>query len=437
MPWVSSTRTSPGAQRANPAEQKKEKVRGIHPANRAQIWLLVRVHERGDAQQQQKVPEAQKNRLPSPESIYCSPDAEAKKTLELLCFELIASARYISSDTRRSRVEAEAALGTSTLIFNAIFFMGFHLEKDEPVGSGFQRILLEQATRLLEDVASADKDLEEAIHEVRKRCKRVRSVARLLRPHAEGLYRQENATFRNVARGLSPFRDADVRLKTFDELVSRAGESDRFAALRKLMRGDDHHGQKELLEKQLSLTKEEAKAAQQRFENAHMPNDIAFKLIEPGLRSSYKRGRRAMSRAFAKGREIDFHEWRKRVKDLGYQMRILRELWPALLKRTRSELDKVGDLLGEEHDLTIVRNTAVQYADSDISKEDLRDLLTLAERRKIELQAEAQAIGRRVYAERPRDFVRRIQIYWRTWHGEIPSPADRPVASPEPAALLA
>ena len=93
-----------------------------------------------------------------------------------------------------------------------ISFMGFRLEKDETVGSGFQRILREQTARLSEDLASADKDPEKAIHEVRKRCKRVRAVARLLRPNAKALYRQENAAFRNIARRLSRFRDADVRL---------------------------------------------------------------------------------------------------------------------------------------------------------------------------------------------------------------------------------
>jgi CHAD domain-containing protein len=105
--------------------------------------------------------------------------------------------------------------------------MAFRLEKDETVGSGFQRILREQTARLSEDLASADKDLEKAIHEVRKRCKRVRAVARLLRPNAKALYRQENAAFRDIARGLSPFRDSDVRLEAFDDLVSRIDEPER------------------------------------------------------------------------------------------------------------------------------------------------------------------------------------------------------------------
>ena len=299
--------------------------------------------------------------------------------------------------------------------------MGFHLERDETVGSGFQRILVEQTARLSEDLASADKDLEKAIHEVRKRCKRVRAVARLLRPNAKALYRQENAAFRDIARGLSPFRDADVRLEAFDDMVSRTDELKQFAAFREML-GDRHRDETKLLEEKLSWTAKEVHAAQERLKEAQISNGT-FKLIDPGLRDSYRRGRRAMSKAYDKPEETAFHEWRKRVKDFGYQMQTLRELWPPVLKRLRSELDQLGDLLGKEHDLTLVRN-AVLKADRGNRKEDLRALLGLLEHRQFELQAAAQTIGRRVYAEKAREFVRRIRVYWETWQAEIPAPQD-------------
>jgi hypothetical protein len=55
----------------------------------------------------------------------------------------------------------------------------------------------------------------------------------------------------------------------------------------------------------------------ERLKEADMSNAAAFKFIEPGLLDSYKRGRRAMSSAYDKPEETAFHEWRKRVKDLG------------------------------------------------------------------------------------------------------------------------
>ena len=109
----------------------------------------------------------------------------------------------------------------------------------------------------------------------------------------------------------------------------------------------------------------------------------------------------------------------KTSKDLGYQMQILRDRWPAVLKRLRSELDKLGDLLGKDHDLTVVRNTVLKRADRGISEDDRRAFLALTEDRKLQLQAEAQAIGSRIYAEEPGDFTRRIHVYWETWTREV------------------
>jgi CHAD domain-containing protein len=78
-------------------------------------------------------------------------------------------------------------------------------------------------------------------------------------------------------------------------------------------------------------------------------------------------------------------------------MRILRELWPAVLGRLRKQLDKLGDLLGKYHDLAVLRSAALEQID-DISGKTVREFLELVESRKLELQTEAQTIGERVYA---------------------------------------
>jgi CHAD domain-containing protein len=174
--------------------------------------------------------------------------------------------------------------------------MGYRLEKDEQLGAGFRRILIEQTERLSDALASADENFEEAIHEVRKRCKRVRAVARLLRPHARELYRRENAAFRDIARRLSPFRDAHVQVETFDELVSRALERERFAGLKDLMPVNINRNE-ELLKKQLSATRDAVRAAQKRLEEIRISDGPPSQLIGAGLRINYQRGRRAMARA--------------------------------------------------------------------------------------------------------------------------------------------
>ena len=92
-----------------------------------------------------------------------------------------------------------------------------------------------------------------------------------------------------------------------------------------------------------------------------------------------------MERAYDKPEATAFHEWRKHVKDLGYQMQILRNLWPAVFKRVRGELDTLGDLLGKEHDLTVMRDVIVKNAHVAIVQEDLQAFLALTEEREFQL----------------------------------------------------
>lgn len=301
--------------------------------------------------------------------------------------------------------------------------MGYRLEKDEQLGAGFRRILIEQTERLAEALASADENLEEAIHEVRKRCKRVRAVARLLRPHARELYRRENAAFRDIARRLSPFRDAHVQVETFDQLVSRAPERERLAGLKDLIPVAISRNE-EMLKKQLSATRDDVRAAQKRLEALRISDGPPPQLIGAGLRVNYQRGRRAMEGAYDKPEPTAFHEWRKHVKDLGYQTQILRNLWPPVFKRLKGELDTLGDLLGKEHDLTVMRNVMLKNVHGAIVQDDLQAFLALTEEREFQLQAEAETIGRRIYAERSKDFIRRVFVYWDTWQAEVPAPKN-------------
>jgi hypothetical protein len=51
---------------------------------------------------------------------------------------------------------------------------------------------------------------------------------------------------------------------------------------------------------------------------------------------------------------------------------------------------------------------------------DLEALIALIDRRRGELQLEAKWLGERVYAERPRAFIGRLQVYWQAWRSDAP-----------------
>jgi CHAD domain-containing protein len=112
------------------------------------------------------------------------------------------------------------------------------------------------------------------------------------------------------------------------------------------------------------------------------------------------------------GDEADFHGWRKRAKDLWYELRLLGDAWPRPLGATSDEVHQLSELLGDHHDLAVLREDLRQR---NLGGEATQPLAAAICLRQEELAEESFALGRRLYVERPRDFSRRLRGYWRAW----------------------
>ena len=96
--------------------------------------------------------------------------------------------------------------------------MAYRLGGDETIIDGLVRIALEQIDRSLEELADPQWPRCEAVHEVRKRCKKIRGLLRLARTAWPDVYRAENAWFRDASRGLASVRQADATLLALESL---------------------------------------------------------------------------------------------------------------------------------------------------------------------------------------------------------------------------
>jgi len=102
------------------------------------------------------------------------------------------------------------------------------------------------------------------------------------------------------------------------------------------------------------------------------------------------------------------------VKDLWYQLRLLRDAWPKVMKATADEAKALSRVLGDDHDLAVLAQLVAD--DRDLTGEPSADrdrLLELIDRRRGELLEQARQQGRRLYAESPKAFRRRLQTYVR------------------------
>src|SRR4051794_14520896 len=106
----------------------------------------------------------------------------------------------------------------------------------EPVAAGLKRVLTAQVDDAVAQLrGEAGSEPPEAGPEARKDVKKIRSALRLVRHEiGDEVWRHENEHYREVAGGLSGFRDAEILVVALDGLAERF-ETDgepRFVALR-------------------------------------------------------------------------------------------------------------------------------------------------------------------------------------------------------------
>jgi len=311
--------------------------------------------------------------------------------------------------------------------------MQYRLAKGEPLGPGLRRIAGEQLTAAVVDLESCRPDPQEAVHDARKRLKKVRAILRLARGQLDPtFYETENSRLRNIGRDLAPFRDAHVRHAGFLGLVDRHRDllaHDAFRDVEVILRGD----RRARLAGFAGSQERQAAVAALREESSGpegWPLEAAgFDALRPGLERIYRQGARRMRKAFKDGAPERFHDWRKSVKYLWYHMRILQAAWPDVLRPTTAALHDLSDVLGEAHDLSELAR-AVRDFDPPFANGAAGELLAeLVAGRCTALHVQSWRLGERLYAEEPQAFVDRVESYWRAWRRGDPGTL---IALPEP-----
>lgn len=261
-------------------------------------------------------------------------------------------------------------------------------------------------------------ELGDAVHDARKDLKRLRAVLRLSRDAlGEETYERENAAFRSAGRRLSPARDAQVLVETLDALTARfadelgAGVVDGLRA----HLGAVHDRALEALRDDDALvarTVGELEQARLRIA-AWTPAGDGFSALEPGLRRIYRRGRRRLRDAERDPTDENLHEARKRAKDLWHASQLLRPAAPKKLKRMSKRTHRLADLLGDDHDLAVLRGHIRANPQCFADETSQQALLAVLERRRRVLQRRAVKLGREIYAQKPKRFVAALRRGWR------------------------
>lgn len=299
--------------------------------------------------------------------------------------------------------------------------MSYRFVAGEPVARGVKRIAAEQLDCVIEVLSPPFQDHGVAVHDARKSMKKLRAILRLVGDEiGREEYAEHNRLFRDAARRLSDIRDAAVLPETLRNLREKNGNRKLDAAFDRAMsllepplqESGDQEEKRQQLEWEMEEVARNLLRMRLRLEDWSIQRND-FRALRGGLRKVYKRGRKGFAEALDEPTAGNLHEWRKQVKYLWYQVRMLRGIWPPLLKPLADELRELAEVLGEDHDLAMLREALVRLMEDDTA--ELEMMVTVIEKRRAKLQERAMRGGSRIFAERPKAFVGRLEGYWSAW----------------------
>lgn len=300
--------------------------------------------------------------------------------------------------------------------------MAYRIEVDEPTEEAVRRVAAEQLDKALDELDDDALDLHTTVHQVRKRCKKVRGLLRLVRPAlASGVYDAENAALRDAARLFSDLRDAEALRETVETLLEERHDAlprDVFETLRTDLRNRRDAAASEADRARLpTRVTERLRAARNRAAGWKF-EETGTAAVTGGLKKTYQRGRKALRAAYDAPSPERFHDWRKRAKYGTYHLRLLRDAWRGPIEAWEEAQHQLSDLLGDDHDLAVLAHE-IEAKPEFYGPPSTRDLLRgLAETRRQTLQAAARSLGRRLYADKPKAYAQRIGTCVETWRAE-------------------
>lgn len=292
--------------------------------------------------------------------------------------------------------------------------MAFRLKPDEPISKEVKRIVrkqLELATAEL--TGSGGPEGNEAIHEARRRVKKIRAVLRLVQPVLRTAAHGTDRRLRKINRLLAPVADGHGIVQALDQLGAKYHDALPEQTVATLRAGLIEHGartERKFKTDRVRQRVTEALHLERTRVDKWQLTKTGFRAIAHGLHNSYRRARKAMALAMAHPTAENYHLWRRRVKELWFHVRLLDGRCGRKMAAYMRRLDALDGCLGEYHNFALLRS--IIAADTFVARVETAHRLRIVERYQADLRHTARLLGRRIYAEPPDRFLRRVRGLW-------------------------
>jgi CHAD domain-containing protein len=297
--------------------------------------------------------------------------------------------------------------------------MGYGLLQEETITNGMVRVISETCALAAESLERPENAWNESIHECRKQLKKARAAVRLASSaFPDKAARHECRALRDIARLSASFREQCAHMECIETLLKTMEEQEPQHLLTSLRNSLDWKGnqKKPSLKRNSWITESHSRILEvsSRLKTYNWV-EMDKGHLKKAITHSYQKNRKAFRRIRKNPTTENFHEWRKRAKDLRYQMTMLAQAWPAFMEMQEREFHRLTDLLGQAHDWalleTLVReNNALALSPAERSA--LKDIIARSQTTHYEA---ALTLGRLLYAETSSAFSKRWGCYIDAW----------------------
>ncbi|WP_425409646.1 CHAD domain-containing protein [Hyphococcus sp.] len=289
--------------------------------------------------------------------------------------------------------------------------MAYSFKHKGSIQDGVRRIAASQLDMALEEIDDLPRD--EAVHQGRKRCKKLRGLIRIIRPGFAD-YHDENAALRDAARRLSDIRDRTAMIEAFDRVAGRFEndlEKGALAPVRRALKERKKALDKSDMHEKLECFRNDLIGVRERAADWSVDGS-GLDAVEGGVKKTYARAIATMEKAKEYPTGEALHEWRKRVKYHWYHARLLKRAWRPVMEAHIGAADALSDLLGDHHDLVVFEDMLKDGA-LDAQGEAGELFVGLIKTRRDKLEEQAFKKGAVLCAEKPKALARRWTRYWR------------------------
>jgi CHAD domain-containing protein len=291
--------------------------------------------------------------------------------------------------------------------------MAFQLKARRSASRELVRVFSKQLTLAIRELRRAA-GLRDGpvVHEARRHIKKARAVLRLVQPQLGHAYRPANRRLREAGRMLAPLADRAAVVDAIDAWRRSVHGKPEPAVITRLRRRLASHQQfspaqvGHMLRAATRIIEREREPVSSWALRAH-----GFRGLMPGLERAIRRARDAMADAAERPAPDTYHRWRRRVKNLWLQVRLIERRCGNGLSAYERDLERLDGILGDSHNVFLLERRLA--AEPILPRAQTARCLRSLRRMQSDLRTRALDAGGTIFKQQPHDLVKQIGSLWR------------------------